>query len=94
MANNNNEQREEQKQSNIHKRGFGTMKEKDPERLHEIASKGGHEAHSKGAHEWTSEEAREAGRKGGTNNAMKNRGKSEDQEFGKMDEMNYDEDTY
>jgi general stress protein YciG len=37
-----------------------------PERVKEIASKGGKMAHLRGvAHEWTPEEAREAGRKGG-----------------------------
>ncbi|TNW35166.1 KGG domain-containing protein, partial [Acinetobacter baumannii] len=41
-------------------RGFASM---DPERVREIASKGGRAAHTSGnAHEFTSEEAREAGR--------------------------------
>jgi general stress protein YciG len=41
-------------------RGFAAM---DPERQHEIASKGGRAAHESGnAHEWDSEEAAEAGR--------------------------------
>ena len=41
-------------------RGFASM---DPERVREIASKGGRAAHASGnAHEFTSEEAREAGR--------------------------------
>ena len=40
-------------------RGFASM---DPERVREIASKGGRAAHASGnAHEFTSEEAREAG---------------------------------
>ena len=44
-------------------RGFAGM---DPEKQHEIASKGGHAAHEKGtAHEFSSEEARKAGHKGG-----------------------------
>lgn len=39
-------------------RGFASM---DPERVREIASKGGRAAHASGnAHEFTSEEAREA----------------------------------
>ncbi len=41
-------------------RGFASM---DPERVREIASKGGRAAHASGnAHEFTSEEAREAGK--------------------------------
>jgi uncharacterized protein len=46
------------------RRGFAGM---NPEAQREIASKGGRAAHEQGtAHEWTSEEAREAGRKGGS----------------------------
>ncbi len=49
-------------------RGFAAM---DPERQHEIASKGGRTAHAKGtAHQWTPEEAKEAGRKGGLRSAQ------------------------
>ena len=45
------------------RRGFAAM---DPDKVREIASKGGKAAHVVGtAHEFTSEEAREAGRKGG-----------------------------
>jgi uncharacterized protein len=45
------------------KRGFGAMK---PDRVREIASRGGKAAHAIGsAHEWTSEQARIQGRKGG-----------------------------
>ncbi len=44
-------------------RGFASMM---PEKLSEVASKGGKAAHSYGAaHEWTSKEAQVAGRKGG-----------------------------
>lgn len=44
-------------------RGFATM---TPERIREIASKGGKEAHAKGvAHRFTTEEASAAGKKGG-----------------------------
>lgn len=47
----------------IKKRGFAAI---SPERLREIASKGGIAAHKKGtAHTWTTEEAIKAGRKGG-----------------------------
>lgn len=43
--------------------GFRVM---DPERVREIASKGGKSAHDRGlAHEFDPSEAREAGRKGG-----------------------------
>lgn len=46
-------------------RGFASM---SPEKQREIASQGGKAAHAKGrAHEFTPEEAREAGRRGGTN---------------------------
>jgi uncharacterized protein len=49
-------------------RGFAVM---DPQRQREIAALGGRAAHEKGtAHQFTSEEAREAGRKGGTNRAL------------------------
>jgi general stress protein YciG len=45
------------------RRGFASM---TPERLREIASKGGKSAHLKGvAHRFTSEEAKLAGKKGG-----------------------------
>lgn len=45
------------------RRGFAAM---DPERVRQIASKGGRAAHAAGtAHQFTSEEARIAGRKGG-----------------------------
>ncbi len=45
------------------RRGFAAM---DPQRVSEIASKGGKAAHAAGtAHEFTRDEAREAGRKGG-----------------------------
>jgi general stress protein YciG len=44
-------------------RGFATM---TPERIREIASKGGREAQAKGvAHRFTTEEASAAGKKGG-----------------------------
>lgn len=46
------------------RRGFAAM---DPERVSEIASKGGKAAHRAGtAHQFTPEEARKAGKKGGT----------------------------
>lgn len=45
------------------RRGFASM---DPQKLREIASKGGKKAHELGvAHEWTSQEASDAGRLGG-----------------------------
>jgi uncharacterized protein len=45
------------------RRGFAAM---DPEKVREIASKGGKAAHAQGvAHVFTTEEARAAGRKGG-----------------------------
>lgn len=45
------------------KRGFASM---TPDRIKEIASKGGKAAHAKGvAHQFNSEEAKLAGRKGG-----------------------------
>jgi general stress protein YciG len=45
------------------KKGFAAM---DPEKVREIARKGGKAAHAAGtAHEFTSEKAREAGRLGG-----------------------------
>lgn len=45
------------------RRGFANM---SPERLREVARRGGQAAHKAGtAHEFTSEKAREAGRKGG-----------------------------
>ncbi len=45
------------------RRGFAAM---DPNRVSEIARKGGKAAHAAGtAHEFTADEAREAGRKGG-----------------------------
>jgi general stress protein YciG len=45
------------------KRGFASM---DPERLRELASKGGKAAHAQGrAHIWTAEQASAAGKKGG-----------------------------
>jgi general stress protein YciG len=44
-------------------RGFASL---TPEKMREIASKGGKAAHAKGtAHKFTSEEAKIAGRKGG-----------------------------
>ncbi len=44
-------------------RGFASM---SPEKIREIASKGGKASHALGrAHTWTSEEAQAAGRKGG-----------------------------
>ncbi len=46
-------------------RGFGSM---SPEKIRQIASKGGRAAHAMGtAHEWNSEEARIAGKEGGRN---------------------------
>lgn len=43
--------------------GFAAM---SPEKLVEVASKGGRAAHEKGtAYEWNSEQARQAGKKGG-----------------------------
>lgn len=48
-------------------RGFAALKARNPEKMLEIARKGGIAAHKAGtAHEWTSEEAIEAGRKGGS----------------------------
>lgn len=48
-------------------RGFATFAKRFPERMKEIASKGGRAAHAKGtAHQWTAEEAQAAGRKGGS----------------------------
>jgi general stress protein YciG len=45
-------------------RGFAAM---DPERVREIASRGGKRVHELGkGHQFTSDEAREAGTKGGT----------------------------
>jgi uncharacterized protein len=45
------------------KRGFAAM---DPEKVRELASRGGKAAHALGkAHEWNSESARVNGRKGG-----------------------------
>jgi general stress protein YciG len=45
------------------RRGFAAI---DPDRLREIAGRGGRAAHANGrAHEFTTEEARAAGRKGG-----------------------------
>lgn len=45
------------------RRGFRSM---SPEKLREVAAKGGRTAHQRGvAHKWTSEEAAAAGRKGG-----------------------------
>lgn len=52
-------------------RGFASM---DPQRQREIASAGGKAAHRKGtAHQWTSEEAREAGKKGGSQASANNK---------------------
>lgn len=46
------------------RRGFAAM---DPERVREIARRGGASAHARGvAHRFTSEEASAAGRKGGS----------------------------
>lgn len=54
-------------------RGFALM---DPERRRELASKGGRSVHEKGTgHEWTLDEAREAGRKGGTESMRRRREK-------------------
>lgn len=48
------------------RRGFASMKDRDPQKQRAIASSGGKTAHAKGtAHEYDSSEAREAGRKGG-----------------------------
>lgn len=45
-------------------RGFAALA---PEKVREIASKGGKAAHEAGtAHRWTSDEAKEMGRRGGT----------------------------
>jgi len=53
------------------KPGFGSM---NPEKVREIARKGGKAAHARGvAHEFTSEKAREAGRKGGLKTAADRR---------------------
>ncbi|HCW4980341.1 TPA: hypothetical protein OXO37_001932, partial [Acinetobacter baumannii] len=55
-------------------RGFASM---DPERVREIASKGGRAAHASGnAHEFTSEEAREAGALSHKNDDRNGRGRS------------------
>lgn len=55
------------------KRGFATL---SPERLREIASKGGKAAHEQGsAHVFTAEEARAAGRKGGLKQGENRRAK-------------------
>lgn len=52
-------------------RGFRSF---TPERLREISSMGGRAAHQRGtAHEFTKEEAREAGRKGGTESGRRRR---------------------
>jgi len=51
--------------SNMNKRGFGTMKLKDPNRLASISRKGGQSAHAKGTgRHFNSAEARAAGQKG------------------------------
>ena len=55
------------------KRGFASM---DPEKVREIASKGGTAAHKKGVgHQWTTAEARAAGKLGG---AASNGGRGKD----------------
>jgi uncharacterized protein len=64
------------KKNRKEERGFASM---DPERVREIAREGGIAAHKSGnAHEFTSDEARQAGRKGGSNShgggRKKNRG--------------------
>ncbi|WP_214285160.1 KGG domain-containing protein, partial [Acinetobacter pittii] len=57
-------------------RGFASM---DPERVREIASKGGRAAHASGnAHEFTSEEAREAGALSHKNDGRNGRGRGRD----------------
>ena len=57
-------------------RGFAAM---DPERQREIAREGGRAAHEQGvAHEFNSTEAREAGRKGGSNSRRGSRSGNED----------------
>jgi len=54
---------DEQSQQPPKRRGFANM---TPERLREVARRGGQAAHRAGtAHEFTAEQAREAGRKGG-----------------------------
>lgn len=59
------------KESNVHRRGFGSM---DPERQRQIASMGGKRAHEDGtAHQFTSQEASAAGRKGGLARAANRR---------------------
>jgi general stress protein YciG len=64
MPNNNNN-------DNKSNRGFAAM---DEEKQREIASKGGKAAHESGnAHEFNSDEAREAGKKGGSNSQGGNR---------------------
>jgi general stress protein YciG len=53
----------EEKQSNVHRRGFASM---TPDKQRRIASKGGRAAHKQGvAHQWSADEARVAGKKGG-----------------------------
>ena len=59
-----NRQREKEEQRRAGNRGG--MKNLSPERIRQIARKGGRAAHAKGtAHKWTSAEAAAAGRKGG-----------------------------
>ena len=46
--------------------GFASLKANNPERLREIARRGGISAHRQGvAHEWDQSQAKAAGRKGG-----------------------------
>lgn len=50
--------------NNNDNRGFAKIAEEDPQKMHDIAAKGGRAAHESGnAHEFSSEEAREAGSK-------------------------------
>ncbi|RSN77055.1 hypothetical protein EA769_05990 [Acinetobacter haemolyticus] len=60
MANQDSRYDDQDNSSSTSNRGFASM---EPEKLREIASKGGRAAHASGnAHEFTSDEAREAGR--------------------------------
>lgn len=66
----------EEKQSNIHRRGFASM---TPDKQRRIASKGGRAAHQQGvAHQWSADEARAAGKKGGQVSGQKRSKKDSD----------------
>lgn len=64
-------------------RGFGVLREKNPELMTAIARKGGKAAHEKGtAHEFTSEEAKRVGSLGGKASHAKRRAQKEANEQG------------